>query len=323
MRRGILPRILTKKILEGLYLNQLKTAEQIAKELGIKEYHLLNYLKRHGIRKVERWERYGVKEFSRGQKEYLCGSLLGDDCLRLPPDGRYPYLQVIQSSRFKSYVEWKYAFWKELVRSGIKKISVVLKDRYFSAHRFRTPAHPGFLPFYQNLYINGKKQITREWLNNLTPLSLAIWYMDDGYFRKKRGRIHFITLAFGEKGNKLIRDYFLDKWKIRTNLQKASRGKNRYYIWMNTENSIKFTKIIAPHILPYFSYKIDKARGLQWEKLSTEELGYIRDNYNVRSPRLIAKKLNRPVSGIHCAAWRLGLTQPRGGRKVYQFDIKN
>lgn len=323
MRRGILPKILTRKVLEELYHRQLETTDQIAKELGVKEYHILTYLKRHGIRKIERWERYGIKKFNRNQNEYLHGSLLGDDCLVLPADGKYPYLQVIHSSKFGDYVRWKYKFWKKLVRNGIKRVPSKVGNKTFSTHRFRTAAHPGFLSFYQKLYKHGKKQITKEWLNNLTPLALAIWYMDDGYFRQKRGRIYFITLAFGGKGNRIIRDYFLSKWRIKARLQKVSRGRDKYYLWMNTGNSIKFTKIIAPYILPCFSYKIDKDRELQWRRMGTEEQEYIKDNYNIQSPRLIAKKLNRPISGVHHAAWRLGLTQSRGGRKVYQLDIES
>lgn len=321
-RKNVLSKILTKTILESYYLKRLKTAKEIAEGLGVKEHNVLFYLKEYGIRKVERWERYGVKEFNKRQNEYLYGSLLGDDCLVSGPSRKHPYLQVIHSSKFETYVRWKYGFWKKLVRNGIKKTPVKLKDKSFFTSRFYTIAHPGFLSFYRRLYKNGKKQITREWLSHLTPLSLAIWYMDDGYLRKKRNRIHFISLAFGRKGNEVIKDYFLDKWNIKTNLQKASRGKDRYYIWMNTENSIKFTKTIAPYIIPCFSYKIDKSRELLWKKMSLKELGYIRDKYNIESPRLIAKRINRPVSSVHCAAWRLGLTQQRGGRKVYQFDVR-
>lgn len=323
MKRGILAKILTKSILKELYVRKFKTANQIAKKLGVKEYHVLYYLKKFSIKKVERWERYGIERFSSEQNEYLYGGLLGDDCLAFSPNGKHPCLQVVHSTRFRDYVEWKYKFWESLVRSGIRKIAVKTRNKIFFAHRFRTAVHPGFLPFYQELYRDRKKQITKRWLTNLTPLSLAIWYMDDGYFRKKRGRIHFITLAFGEKGNKLIRDYFFNKWEVEVNLQKASRGKDKYYLWMNTMNSIKFTKIIAPYILPCFSYKIDTERRLQWRKITPKEREYIKLNYNTQSPRLIAKSLNRPVSGIHHAACRLGLTQQRGGRKVYQFDIKN
>lgn len=263
MKRSILPEILKKEILEELYLKQLKPANQIAKDLDVKKHNVLSYLKKYAIRKVERWERYGVRKFNKKQKEYLFGSLLGDDCLVMQSNGKYPHLQVIHSGRFKDYVEWKYVFWKKLVRGDIKRSSAKTDNKIFPTCCFRTAAHPGFLSFYQNLYIEGKKQITEDWLNNLTPLSLAVWYMDDGYFRKSRGRIHFITLAFGKKGNEIIRSYFLKKWQISTNLQKVSQGQDSYYLWMNTENSIKFTKIIAPYILPCFSYKIDKNRTLR------------------------------------------------------------
>ncbi len=52
-----------------------------------------------------------------------------------------------------------------------------------------------------------------------------------------------------------------------------------------------------------------------------EDLQYIKANYNIESPGLIAHKLNRSLNSIHDAAFRLGVTKPRGGRRHYKYDL--
>ena len=78
---------------------------------------------------------------------------------------------------------------------------------------------------------------------------------------------------------------------------------------------------IKDYIPPFFDYKIDRERKLEWKALSKEEIEYRRNNYNIESPRLIAHKLNRPLKTIYGATHRLRVTQPRGGKKHYEKDL--
>ena len=113
-----------------------------------------------------------------------------------------------------------------------------------------------------------------------------------------------------------IKKYFKKMWGILPNMGRSDSG--THYLWFNTENTIKFFAIIKDHILPLFSYKIDLERKLMWRALSRDELRYIKENYNIEHPRLIAHKLGRPLQSIFGAAHRLGVTQPRGGVKRYE-----
>lgn len=316
--RNSLPKILTREALEELYSKKKYRAAQIAEILKVKNHNVVVYLRQYGIAKVERWQRYGLDKFTPQQKEYLYGSLLGDDCLHYSSDNKYPLLQVIHSSKFAEYVKWKYGIWKAIVPGGVKKVFVKLGEKKFLTHRFYTAAHPEFLQFFK-LYKNRQKQISREWLDHLTPLSLAVWYMDDGYFKARRNRMHFLTFAFGNTGNELIQKYFSEKWSLAANMgysRRNKRGKRRF-IWFNTENSIKLTKIIGSYLIPRFSYKINLSRELMWQKIPIQEKDYIKTYYNIKSPKLIAHDLGRSLASIHDAAYKLGLTQPRGGIKIY------
>ena len=44
------------------------------------------------------------------------------------------------------------------------------------------------IDFRKFCYSKNKKTVTKEWLNSLTPISLAFWYMDDGTLSVSEGK---------------------------------------------------------------------------------------------------------------------------------------
>jgi len=308
---------LDENSLNEMYLENHKTIRDIAKHFEVSTLKVSYYLKKYGIRKVERWERYGLKHFTTRQREYLFGSLLGDDCLQKPKDGKYPALQVTHSTKQREYIDWKYHPWKSIVPGGIRRdITIKTAGKVYHADSFRTAAHPDFTEFFEMFYQDGRKVVSEEILRNLTSFSLAVWYMDDGYYNRGRGKAQLSTNSFTYKENAIIKKYFEETWGISSSIGKSDS--RTYYIRFNTENTIKFFDIIKNHILPIFDYKIDPKRRLKWRALSMDELKYIKENYNIEHPRLIAYKLGRPLQSIFGAAHRLGVTRPKGGIKRYE-----
>lgn len=303
--------------LRKMYLDDYKTIREIAKHFGVSTLKVAYYLKKYSIRRVERWERYGLKHFTTKQREYLFGSLLGDDCIRKNKDGKYPYLQVTHGTKQREYVKWKYDMWKLIAPGGIKRDTPIkIHTGVYYADGFITAAHPDFMEFLEMFYWHGRKVVNEEILHNLTPFSLALWYMDDGYYRRSRGRAQLSTNSFTYRENIMIKKYFADIWNISSNIGRSDSG--THYIWFNTENTIKLFQIIKDDILPLFGYKIDLKRKLMWRAFSEDELRYIKENYNIEHPRLIAYKLGRSLRSVFCAAHRLGVTKPRGGVKQYE-----
>lgn len=311
--------MIRKNELARMYLDEYKTIAEIAKHFGLSEFAVSYYLRKYNIRKVERWERYKLKQFTQKQREYLFGALLGDDSLKMGKKRKYPFLAVGHSIKQTKYVEWKYGIWKQIVPGGRRSTKAKVNGKTHLVVYFTTAAHPDFLEFFNLFYLNKKKVVTRKILDKLTPFSMAVWYMDDGYYRRRRGRAQLSTNAFTYEENLIIQRYFEETWNLSCNIGNSDDG--THYIWLNTENTIKFFDIIKDYILPFFSYKIDRKRRLKWKALSKEEIEYIKNNYNIESPRLIAYELNRPLRTIYGAAHRLGVTQPRGGRKHYEKDL--
>jgi recombination protein RecA len=218
----------------------------------------------------------------------------------------------------RKYVKWKYDIWKPIVPGGIRRNIPIGTPTGGVCYldRFTTAAHPDFMEFFELFYQNGRKVVSEEILHSLTPFSLAVWYMDDGYYRRNRGRAQLSTNSFTYEENVMIKKYFEEMWGVLPNIGRSDSG--TYYLWFNTKNTIKFFDIIKDHILPLFSYKIDLKRKLMWRAFSEDELRYIRENYNIEHPRLIAHKLGRSLHSIFCIAYKLGVTQPRGGIKRYE-----
>lgn len=101
-----------------------------------------------------------------------------------------------------------------------------------------------------------KKRVTRDILEELTPLGIAVWYLDDGSLQvnkreNKNGSVKYYpcvimnTQGFSLEENKTIVDYFKETWGIDFILYEY-RGYN--YLYANTKSSIKFLELVAPYI---------------------------------------------------------------------------
>ena len=112
----------------------------------------------------------------------------------------------------------------------------------------------------KHLYSNdGRKKISMKILNELNPLGLAVWWMDDGYLCTHKcnryGRL--CTECFNYEENILIQQYFKKRWSIDVDIKNE---KNKYYfIRLNVTALKKLIRIIYTYVVevPSMIYKID------------------------------------------------------------------
>jgi recombination protein RecA len=121
-------------------------------------------------------------------RELVVGSILGDGSLRTTGDFT-AQLRIGHGAMQDDYCSWKQHLFGELVRynarnckgglsfetKGMYELYLLWKQNYgkaFSPSGHRT----------KRRYVQPNKEVIRE----LTPLSLAIWYMDDGTFDSSR-----------------------------------------------------------------------------------------------------------------------------------------
>lgn len=202
-----------------------------------------------------------TKKLSKEQKSLLIGLLLGDGTI----SSNYVF-KLSHSEEQREFLEWKV---KLLDRVGLKNNGI---KEYISTCGY----NKGKKVLYSQMSINQtikvlrrtvyvpKKTITRALLNWLTPLGLAIWYMDDGCINvntsTQRSSIqHTIKIAtcVNEDTALLIIQYFKEVWKIKFRIFKEGNG--LFSIASSSELDCKlFIDIVKPYIeqVPTLLYKI-------------------------------------------------------------------
>lgn len=194
--------------------------------------------------------------------EVIIGALLGDSNIRIRHNKHETVYAISfgHSLRQLEYLKMKFNLigseWSNSIceRKG-NLISTFKNKNYDRKPFFEFCTKPMKIqPIYDLLYVNHKKTISMEYLNCLTPLSLAIWYMDDGSYSHKNRTIRLATMGFSQKENELIRDYFYENLKMPSIVEKVNCGSG-YSILLTQNSSKKFLSLVRPYQCSSLDYK--------------------------------------------------------------------
>ena len=178
------------------------------------------------------------------QKQIIVGCLLGDGAMRIKTNA---LLEINHSFKQKELVDWFYTNLHRFVRTE-PKIRKGNGNRL--AYRFTTRSLPTFTSLYRQFFsIKGKKIIPTSLV--LSPLVLAVWFMDDG--SKSRSSIYLNTQQFSKEEQMLLQKMFKEQWGIETTLNK---DKHYFRIRIRVSSVKKFVDLIKPYLLPEFYYKL-------------------------------------------------------------------
>lgn len=206
-----------------------------------------------------------IKKYKKGlkltkkQREILIGLILGDGHLETQNKGRTYRLKVEQSIRHESYINWLYENFREWVLTPPKR--KINHNKRFGKDTlslyFNTISHASFRFYAQQFYKNKRKVISKQICQWITPLSLAVWFMDDGSVKSKlhRGKI-INTQSFTKKEVGLLRLCLEKKFGIKSNLRKQ-KDKD-WQIYLLSETIDKFYQLVKMYILPSMQYKLIK-----------------------------------------------------------------
>ncbi len=187
-------------------------------------------------------------------KEVILGSLLGDGSLKMYPPYKNARFSFRHSVKQKEYFFWKAEQLKEISGSSYYWETKSNDGLGGKKLRFQSLALPKLTDVYDLTHDKGKLHIRRKWLNMLSPLSLAIWWLDDGSLIVNSRRGVLCTDPFALEDQKVLAQYLLKVWKIQTHIGKISRdwkGKHiEYYrLWVRSSEELqKFLKIILPFV---------------------------------------------------------------------------
>ena len=199
------------------------------------------------------------------QRDIIVGLLLGDGSLEF--DGfKASRLQIKQALAKKEYVLWLYEQLAPLVRTPPKQRPDTLQW-YFSTRSLRELEDIRHL-----FYIEGIKIVPSNIEQILTsPITLAVWFMDDGsldYREKYHYSFTLSTDSFTVSDVSRLQYILKDRFGIDSTIQTPScRGKRYTKLYIGKSGRETFLKTVSPYIVSCFAYKIPPTYSLTPQRL--------------------------------------------------------
>jgi len=194
------------------------------------------------------------------QMQLILGSLMGDGNLSPNRRGRSgTRFRMGHGAKQAAYLDWKTSLLENISHSRTTNA----KGAVFADF---TPL-PELGELREAVYFgDGKKHLSWDYLKNLTPLALAVWYMDDGNFTVRSkgvqertaggtGRIEICVEAMSPGSRDRMIRYLQDTYGLEVKL--TSRGARQVSVLQfSTAASAKFQKLVASYVHPSMEYKL-------------------------------------------------------------------
>ncbi|PIR86603.1 hypothetical protein COU13_00045 [Candidatus Kaiserbacteria bacterium CG10_big_fil_rev_8_21_14_0_10_43_70] len=188
------------------------------------------------------------------QVSIVHGSLLGDGCLHTAWKGtskNYRFAKT-HSIKQKAYVDWMHEKLKPFV------LTAPTLYQPTQALKLRTISHPELTKLRKQFYQGGKKVLPDNIETIIQdPLSVAVWFMDDGNAVIRNDALagyHLNTQSFSLKENERIKKAFTQLHDIHPMIEKNKQW-YRLGIWRKESRS-KFADLIDRCIITSMRYKL-------------------------------------------------------------------
>ncbi|HXA73626.1 MAG TPA: recombinase RecA [Acidimicrobiales bacterium] len=194
------------------------------------------------------------------QWDALRGTLMGDGALSPTRSGHGARFRYGHGRKQTAYADWK--------ASLFANVDCSRQARSDGAVFFDFAPLPELAPLRHEVYSgeNRKKVFGDEYLKALSPLSLALWYMDDANFTirskglQKRttgqtGRATICIEAMEAATRERLVAYLADTWGIQAKLIASGAAKKAVLVFNNAETA-KLHALIAPFVHPSMDYKL-------------------------------------------------------------------
>ena len=179
----------------------------------------------------------------------IYGSLLGDGCVRFQNENNINPTYVENHC----LAQLDYTVWKA---TKLRRLHASVSVRPYNKNTpvcLSTPALPQLMEPLNLFYKNGIKHVPKDVSAVLTPLSIAVWFMDDG---SKHNRGYSIaTCCFSENDVSRLIDTLCNKFEIQCSLYISGIYP---VIKIKKEGEHGFTELIKPYIVPSMEYKLWK-----------------------------------------------------------------
>ena len=194
-------------------------------------------------------------ELTKRQIKILLGTLIGDGRLQ-SLSKRSARLRIEHSLKQKFYVWWKYRQFQKIMQDKpeILERKNPIFGKVYHYCRCQTLCLSELKKFHRLFYKGKRKRVPRELARLfVSPLSLAVWYMDDGYYYRRDKTAYIYLSEYSLKEYRLLQEILRENFGLNTHLYQKKGG---YCLYFPVKNSKKLIKIVKPYILKGFEYKI-------------------------------------------------------------------
>jgi recombination protein RecA len=196
------------------------------------------------------------------QTALLIGTILGDAFLQ--KTGKHnARLRFEHSAAQKEYIVWKASVFGRLFSSKPKYLERKhpKTGAVYKYYRHQSESTPIFGEWHKVFYVNGGKKIPKNIETLLkNPLSLAVWYMDDGYYYAKDRNSYIylgrVTRNEAEKAAQAISNNFNIIPRV------YDKKKKGFALFFSVAETKKLLRVVGPHCIKLFAYKLGKAHSL-------------------------------------------------------------
>jgi recombination protein RecA len=211
------------------------------------------------------------------QWEVVLGGLMGDAALSPTRNGIGTRLRMGHGPKEHDYLDWKASLF-----ANIKQCRTT--NAAGAAFVDLTPL-PELAELREVVYFgDGKKHLSWDYLKALTPLSLAVWFMDDGC------SVDAMSPSSRTRLQSHLRDHFGLPSRLMT------RGKRQQQVLaFDTATTTKFQQLIAPYVHPSMEYKLlERFRG-QFDVTPT----FVETTLHPVPARVLEVKVKPPTRSMH------------------------
>lgn len=211
---------------------------------SVKFFHIKN--------KIPSTQRIGPHDFCVIQ--VLIGALLGDRHLEKRGNGIRRKFE--QTNRNVEYLMWFHKFFalRGYCSMIIPKLFKQIKKNNFVYHgyKFSTYSFSSFRWLYDAFYLDRVKHLPIRLLYELlTPMALAIWFMDDGSLLGKGYKI--ATSCFEKEELDQLCVLLYNKYNLECSLHKDGKYSSLY---IKSISAKKFAELVKPYMIDSMKYKL-------------------------------------------------------------------
>jgi len=200
-------------------------------------------------------------------KSAVIGMVIGDGCLSRNKGRKGNKVGNAFYQMNHCEAQYEYLMWKKKILDRIAKCSVWPNDKkrkgkVYKGYHLYSKANPVYTKLYNRFYQYGKKSLDEYLVKMITPLALAIIYMDDGCLGKECPKhwtkeTFFLCLNNFDYANLfLLKKSLKIKFNLDWNINKTSV--RFYQLRLLNKHNQKFVDIIKPYVdmVPCMKYKL-------------------------------------------------------------------